>query len=157
MGLRYFNAFGPRQDPDGAYAAVIPKWTAMFADDEVFINGDGETSRDLCFVANAIQANLPAATPTPTEARNQVYNVAVGDRTTLNQLFDALCDALAANGLLYEKEPAYRDLRPGDVRLSQADVGKAFQRLGYQPSHAIRNGIASAVPWYLAMLERKDD
>ena len=158
IGLRYFNVFGPRQDPDGAYAAVIPKWTAaMIAGDEVFINGDGETSRDFCFVANAIQANLLAATATATEARNQVYNVAVGDRTTLNHLFDALRDALAANGISYEKEPAYRDFRPGDVRHSQADVGKACQRLGYQPSHAIRNGIASAVPWYLAMLERKSD
>ena len=158
IGLRYFNVFGPRQDPDGAYAAVIPKWTAaMIAGDEVFINGDGETSRDFCFVANAIQANLLAATATATEARNQVYNVAVGDRTTLNHLFDALRDALAANGISYEKGPAYRDFRPGDVRHSQADVGKARQRLGYQPSHAIRNGIASAVPWYLAMLERKND
>jgi UDP-N-acetylglucosamine 4-epimerase len=149
IGLRYFNVFGKRQDPNGAYAAVIPKWTAaMVRGDEVFINGDGETSRDFCFVENAVQANLLAATADDS-AKNEVYNVAVGDRTTLNDLFYALKDALAANGVVYDKEPAYRDFRPGDVRHSQADISKAVNKLGYAPDFRIREGIAKAMPWYL--------
>ncbi|RSZ40125.1 Vi polysaccharide biosynthesis UDP-N-acetylglucosaminuronic acid C-4 epimerase TviC [Variovorax beijingensis] len=152
IGLRYFNVFGPRQDPNGAYAAVIPKWTAaMIADEDIFINGDGETSRDFCFVANAIQANLLAATASTAEARNQIYNVAVGDRTTLNQLFEALRETLAANGVLYLKEPLYRDFRAGDVRHSQAHVGKGRALLGYVPRHSIRAGIICAMPWYLSL------
>jgi len=113
IGLRYFNVFGKRQDPDGAYAAVIPKWTAaMVRGEDVFINGDGETSRDFCFIENAVQANLLAATAEDS-ARNEVYNVAVGDRTTLNDLFAALKSALAENGVVYDKAPVYRDFRPG--------------------------------------------
>lgn len=166
IGLRYFNVFGPRQDPNGAYAAVIPKWTAaMIAGGEVLINGDGQTSRDFCFVANAVQANLLAAaavglSPLPLaagrgegkdyHALNQVYNVAVGDRTTLNDLFAALQTALAANGIHYTQFPRYRDFRAGDVRHSQADIGKARRLLGYAPSHDIRAGIAQAMPWYIA-------
>src|SRR5690554_6576554 len=123
IGLRYFNVFGKRQDPDGAYAAVIPKWTAaMVRGEDVFINGDGATSRDFCFIENAVQANLLAATAEDS-AKNEVYNVAVGDRTTLNDLFAALKSALAENGVVYEKAPVYRDFRPGDVRHSQADIG----------------------------------
>lgn len=152
IGLRYFNVFGPRQDPDSAYAAVIPKWAAaMISGDDIFINGDGETSRDFCFVANAIQANLLAATTLKVSARDQIYNVAVGDRTTLNQLFSALRNTLAANGISYSKEPSYRDFRPGDVRHSQAYVGKGKALLGYEPSHPIHAGIACAVPWYLGL------
>ena len=125
IGLRYFNVFGPRQDPNGAYAAVIPKWTAaMIAGDEVFINGDGETSRDFCFIDNTVQANILAATTQDDDAKNQVYNVAVGDRTTLNDLFDAIKIALNENGMPYIKEPVYRDFRAGDVRHSQADISK---------------------------------
>jgi len=151
IGLRYFNVFGKRQDPAGAYAAVIPKWTAaMIAGEEVFINGDGETSRDFCFVDNAVQANLLAATATDEAARNQVYNVAVGDRTTLNQLFEALRQALGENGVAYDKAPIYRDFRAGDVRHSQADIGKAERLLGYAPSHTILAGIQAAMPWYIA-------
>jgi UDP-N-acetylglucosamine/UDP-N-acetylgalactosamine 4-epimerase len=150
IGLRYFNVFGKRQDPNGAYAAVIPKWTAaMIAGEEVQINGDGETSRDFCFVDNAVQANLLAATTPDKAARNQVYNVAVGDRTGLNQLFDALKRALAANGLPYDKAPLYRDFRAGDVRHSQADIGKAARLLGYAPTHTLDAGIAVAMPWYV--------
>ncbi|GAB6048813.1 SDR family oxidoreductase [Methyloparacoccus murrellii] len=153
IGLRYFNVFGPRQDPNGAYAAVIPKWTAaMIANDDVFINGDGETSRDFCFVDNAVQANLLAATVTEPEARNQVYNVAVGDRSSLNQLFEALCEALADNGIDYTGNKVYRDFRAGDVRHSQADIGKARRLLGYAPSHDIRQGIDAAMPWYVHRL-----
>lgn len=149
IGLRYFNVFGKRQDPDGAYAAVIPKWTAaMVRGEDVFINGDGETSRDFCFVENAVQANLLAATAEDS-AKNEVYNVAVGDRTTLNDLFAALKSALAENGVVYDKEPVYRDFRPGDVRHSQADIGKAGSKLGYAPEFRIFEGIAKAMPWYL--------
>jgi UDP-N-acetylglucosamine/UDP-N-acetylgalactosamine 4-epimerase len=150
IGLRYFNVFGKRQDPNGAYAAVIPKWTAaMIAGEDVHINGDGETSRDFCFVDNAVQANLLAATTTNQAARNQVYNVAVGDRTSLNQLFDELKQALQANGVQYSKAPVYRDFRAGDVRHSQADISKAKQMLGYTPSHSIQEGIQVAMPWYI--------
>lgn len=150
IGLRYFNVFGPRQDPDGAYAAVIPKWTAALLQGEpVFINGDGETSRDFCFVANAVQANLLAATTREPEARNQVYNVAVGDRTTLNNLFNLLRDNLFIHGVAATTQPIYRDFRAGDVRHSLADVGKAQRLLGYAPTHRLPEGVAQAVPWYV--------
>jgi len=149
IGLRYFNVFGKRQDPSGAYAAVIPKWTAsMIQGDDVFINGDGETSRDFCFVENAVQANLLAATASA-DAKNEVYNVAVGDRTTLNDLFNALQSALAENGQPYEQSPVYRDFRAGDVRHSQADISKAADKLGYAPEFRIMDGIAKAMPWYI--------
>ena len=151
VGLRYFNVFGPRQDPNGAYAAVIPKWTAaLLQGDAVYINGDGETSRDFCFVANAVQANLLAATAANPEARNQVYNVAVGDRTTLNILFALLRDNLAAHGVSASTQPVYRDFRAGDVRHSQADIGKAQRLLGYAPTHRLAEGVAEAMPWYVA-------
>ncbi|TBR76526.1 MAG: NAD-dependent epimerase/dehydratase family protein [Burkholderiaceae bacterium] len=151
IGLRYFNVFGKRQDPDGAYAAVIPKWTAaMIKGEDVFINGDGETSRDFCYIANAVQANLLAATSTNAEARNQVYNVAVGDRTTLNQLFKILRRALASNGVACDKPPLYRDFRAGDVLHSQADVAKARRLLGYTGSFLLQAGVDQAMPWYVA-------
>lgn len=150
IGLRYFNVFGPRQDPDGAYAAVIPKWTAaLLRGEPVFINGDGETSRDFCFVANAVQANLLAATATSPEARNQVYNVAVGDRTTLNELFGLLRDNIAESTVGADVKPNYRDFRAGDVRHSQADVAKAQRLLVYVPTHRLAEGIAVAMPWYV--------
>lgn len=149
IGLRYFNVFGKRQDPKGAYAAVIPKWAAsMLLGDQVFINGDGETSRDFCFIENAVQANLLAAIA-GNGAKNEVYNVAVGDRTTLNDLYRALQTALAENGKPYEKAPVYRDFRAGDVRHSQADIGKAASKLGYAPEYRIMDGIAKAMPWYI--------
>ncbi len=149
IGLRYFNVFGPRQDPNGAYAAVIPKWTAALLKDEpVFINGDGETSRDFCFVANAVQANLLAACAAD-EAKDQVYNVAVGDRTTLNQLFAALRDALNTSGVPHTAQPTYRDFRTGDVRHSQADISKAQRLLGFTPTYHIHDGINVAMPWYV--------
>jgi UDP-N-acetylglucosamine 4-epimerase len=149
IGLRYFNVFGKRQDPNGAYAAVIPKWAAgMIQGEDIFINGDGETSRDFCFIENAVQANLLAATAGKS-ANNEVYNVAVGDRTTLNDLFNALQSALAENGKSYGKAPVYRDFRAGDVRHSQADVSKAESKLGYEPQYGIREGIRKAMPWYI--------
>ena len=153
IGLRYFNIFGKRQTPDGAYAAVIPKWTAaMIAGDEVFINGDGDTSRDFNFIENAVQANILAATATE-EAKNQVYNVAVGGRTTLNTLFSALKEHLRANGVSYTQEPVYRDFRPGDVRHSQANITKIQNALGYAPQFNIIQGIEEAMPWYVASLK----
>ncbi|MFD2754732.1 NAD-dependent epimerase/dehydratase family protein [Comamonas terrae] len=149
IGLRYFNVFGQRQDPNGAYAAVIPKWAAaMIQGDEIFINGDGETSRDFCFIENAVQANLLAATAGDDE-KNEVYNVAVGDRTTLNDLFHALQVALAKSGKTYGKEPIYREFRTGDVRHSQADISKAAAKLGYTPEYRILEGIGKAMPWYV--------
>lgn len=150
IGLRYFNVFGKRQDPEGAYAAVIPKWTAaMIQRKEVFVNGDGETSRDFCYIDNAVQANLLAATASE-EARNQVYNVAVGDRTTLNQLFEAIRVALQSNGITPTEAPSYRDFRAGDVRHSQAYISKAAKLLGYEPNFRIAQGIALSMPWYIA-------
>ncbi len=153
VGLRYFNVFGKRQDPNGAYAAVIPKWTAaMIQNEPVFINGDGETSRDFCYISNAVQANLLAATATSVDAKNQVYNVAVGDRTTLNQLFEAIQIALKDSGINYTQAPTYREFREGDVRHSQADVNKAKTLLGYEPDFVIKEGIAEAMPWYVEFL-----
>lgn len=150
IGLRYFNVFGRRQDPDGAYAAVIPKWTSsLISGETIFINGDGETSRDFCYVDNAVQANILAAIATSPESRNQVYNVAVGDRTTLNQLFFLLRDGLAAEGVLSEVSPAYRDFRAGDVRHSQANVDKARRLLGYSPTHNLKQGLDEALSWYV--------
>lgn len=150
IGLRYFNVFGRRQDPDGAYAAVIPKWTSsLISGETIFINGDGETSRDFCYVDNAVQANILAAIATSPESRNQVYNVAVGDRTTLNQLFFLLRDGLAAEGVLSEVSPAYRDFRAGDVRHSQANVDKARRLLGYSPTHNLKQGLDEVLSWYV--------
>ncbi|SFF96258.1 NAD-dependent epimerase/dehydratase family protein [Neptunomonas qingdaonensis] len=149
IGLRYFNIFGKRQDPDGAYAAVIPKWTAaMIKNEEVFINGDGKTSRDFCFIENAVQANLLAAT-SDDAAKGEVYNVAVSGRTDLNQLFNAIKLSLGDNQVRYEKPPVYRDFRAGDVRHSQADISKAQRLLGYAPAFDIAAGITKAMPWYV--------
>jgi len=151
MGLRYFNVFGPRQDPNGAYAAVIPKWIAsMIRGESVFINGDGETSRDFCFIANVVQANLLAATTQNTDALNQVYNVAVGDRTTLNELYAQLRrNLLPLHPHLQGAMPVYRDFRAGDVRHSLADISKACSLLGYAPTQRIGQGIEMAMPWYI--------
>lgn len=153
IGLRYFNVFGKRQDPNGAYAAVIPKWTAsMIQGEDVFINGDGETSRDFCYIENTVQMNILAATA-PDDAKDQVYNVAVGDRTTLNDLYSAIKTALASNGVQVDAEPVYRDFRAGDVRHSQADIGKATNSLGYQPQYRILQGIEQAMSWYCKVLD----
>ncbi len=153
IGLRYFNVFGQRQDPNGAYAAVIPKWTAaMINDEELFINGDGETSRDFCFIENTVQMNILAATAQD-EAKDNVYNVAVGDRTTLNDLFQSIKKALIESGVNITIEPAYRGFRLGDVRHSQADISKAKKSLGYEPEFRISQGIAKAMPWYKGLFK----
>ena len=154
IGLRYFNVFGKRQDPDGAYAAVIPKWTSsMIQGEEVFVNGDGETSRDFCFIENTVQMNLLAATAVE-DAKDTVYNVALGDRTTLNELFEAIKIALNNNGQSIDQSPVYRDFRAGDVRHSQADITKAKNALGYEPDYKIMEGIAKAMPWYIKFLQK---
>jgi UDP-N-acetylglucosamine 4-epimerase len=152
IGLRYFNVFGPRQDPDGAYAAVIPKWYgALLRSEPVFINGDGETSRDFCFIANVVQANILAATTTNTEAVNQIYNIALGDRTTLNELFALIREQLAkTHPEISTIEPEYRQFRDGDVRHSQADIGKIRERLGYAPTHRVKEGLQEATEFYIA-------
>lgn len=153
IGLRYFNIFGKRQTPDGAYAAVIPKWTAaMIQGDDVYINGDGDTSRDFNFIENAVQANILAATADD-DAKNQVYNVAVGGRTTLNTLFTALKDHLSINGVDYSQAPIYRDFREGDVRHSQADISKIQSALGYDPQFDVVQGVKKAMPWYVTFLQ----
>jgi UDP-N-acetylglucosamine 4-epimerase len=154
IGLRYFNVFGPRQDPDGAYAAVIPKWIAsMIKDEPIFINGDGETSRDFCFIENVRQINLLTATSENPEAANQVYNVAVGDRTTLNQLYEQLqLNLFPLYPHLRDSKPVYRDFRAGDVRHSLADISKAAKLLGYQPTHRIGDGLKVAMGWYVSFV-----
>ena len=163
IGLRYFNIFGRRQDPNGAYAAVVPKWVAsMIANEPVYINGDGETSRDFCFIQNVVQANLLAATatspasviaghdPQSISPVNQVYNIAVGDRTTLNELYAQLHrNLLPLYPHLQGKKPVYRDFRAGDVRHSQADIGKAQRLLGYAPTHRLAKGVAATISWYV--------
>ncbi|MCC6819718.1 MAG: NAD-dependent epimerase/dehydratase family protein, partial [Verrucomicrobia subdivision 3 bacterium] len=150
IGLRYFNVFGPRQDPDGAYAAVIPKWiAALLRREPVRINGDGETSRDFCFVANVVQANLLAATTSNPEAVNQAYNIAVGERTTLNELFQLLQSGLRRRDpALPEQRPMYQDFRAGDVRHSLADISRAQRQLGYVPTQQVRDGLDLALEWY---------
>ncbi len=150
VGLRYFNVFGPRQDPEGAYAAVIPKWiAAMLRGDEVRINGTGDISRDFCHVKNVVQANVLAATVEKAEALNQAYNIALGRRTTLDELFVLLRDRLAARhpGLAGSK-PTYGPSRPGDVMHSLADIGKAQRLLGYEPTHSIERGLDESLDWY---------
>lgn len=157
VGLRYFNIFGRRQDPNGAYAAVIPKWVdAMLKGDEVFINGDGETSRDFCYIENTIQMNLLASLTDNEDALDQVYNVALGDRTTLNDLFNMIRERLQQRVAgLDVADPTYRDFRAGDVRHSQADTSKARELLGYDPSHVIAQGLDEAMDWYVASLTGK--
>ncbi|WP_243360299.1 SDR family oxidoreductase [Fundidesulfovibrio terrae] len=151
-GLRYFNIFGPRQDPNGAYAAVIPKWFASLLNGEpVFINGDGETSRDFCFVENAVRANLLAALSQHPEASGKAYNVACGQRTTLNELYGFIRDLVARRRPEAAKaQPTYREERPGDVRHSLANISRAETLLGYKPAVMIGEGLERAADWYFA-------
>ena len=154
IGLRYFNVFGPRQDPKGAYAAVIPQWVAaLINDDTVYINGDGESSRDFCYIDNVVQANLLAALSGNAEAVNQVYNVALNERTTLNELHQMMCRLLAERfPHVHEHRPQYREFRAGDVRHSQADISKARTLLGYAPTHRLSEGLREAMDWYVRRL-----
>jgi UDP-N-acetylglucosamine 4-epimerase len=150
IGLRYFNVFGPRQDPNGPYAAVIPQWiAAMIKDERVFINGDGETSRDFCYVANVVQMNLLAATTANPRAVNQVYNVALNERISLNELFALLRERLLPHcPHLRRFKPVYRKFRAGDVRHSRADIARARRLVGYAPTHRIEQGLDAALDWY---------
>ena len=157
VGLRYFNIFGTRQDPDGAYAAVIPKWIAeLISGEPVYVNGDGETSRDFCYVANAVQANLLAALTEDQTALNQVFNVSVGERTTLNELFELERELLSKYfPYVRDQRPQYREFRQGDVRHSQADISKAKRLLGYVPTHRLNEGLKEAMGWYVQNLSAK--
>lgn len=154
IGLRYFNVFGPRQDPDGAYAAVIPKWFgSLLRNEPIYINGDGDTSRDFSFVDNVVQMNILSATTDCADAVNQVYNVAVGGRTTLNELFSSIHRLVTSTyPELAHAKPVYRDFRAGDVRHSQADISKAQTLLGYQPTHNLDQGLAVAADYYLKVM-----
>jgi UDP-N-acetylglucosamine/UDP-N-acetylgalactosamine 4-epimerase len=156
IGLRYFNIFGKRQDPNGAYAAVIPKWVAAILNKEdVFINGDGETSRDFCYIDNTVQMNLLAATTDNDEATDQVYNVALNDRTSLNKLYQMIEERLIQRTEgLEKKEPICRDFRAGDVRHSQANIDKAQVLLNYQPKYMISEGMDEAMDWYVGFLSK---
>ena len=156
IGLRYFNIFGKRQDPNGAYAAVIPKWVAAILNkDDVFINGDGETSRDFCYIDNTIQINLLAATTDNDKATAQVYNVALNDRTSLNKLYEMIEERLIRRTQgLEKKKPIYRDFRAGDVRHSQANIDKAQALLDYQPKYLIEQGMDEAMDWYVGSLTK---
>jgi UDP-N-acetylglucosamine 4-epimerase len=159
VGLRYFNVFGPRQDPEGAYAAVIPKWiAAMLQGKDVVVNGDGESTRDFCYIANVIEANLLAALSTREGVTGQVYNIAVGRRTSLNSLFAALRDRLGfQRPALADLKPVYRDFRVGDVRHSEASIAKAEAQLGYHPLFQMEDGLDAALEWYLRNLGTDHD
>lgn len=151
-GLRYFNVFGPRQDPQGAYAAVIPAWTdALARGERTFVNGDGETSRDFCFIANVVQANLlAAAAVNNSRAPKEVFNVAVGERTSLNDLNREIVRAIAESGRnVSHPEPEHRDFRPGDVLHSLADISLISEKLGFSPTHRLADGLVSTVKWFL--------
>ena len=150
IGLRYFNVFGRRQDPEGAYAAVIPKWiAALLKDEPVYINGDGETSRDFCYIENVVQANLMAACVTEPNAVNRAYNIALGERTTLNELFRQIQLGLSPHQpRIADRKPAYREFRAGDVRHSLADISRARELLGYAPSFRLAQGLELAMNWY---------
>ena len=154
VGLRYFNVFGPRQDPDGAYAAVIPKWiAAMLRGEPLYINGDGETARDFCFIENVVQANILAATVQKPDAANRVYNVALGDQTSLNQLYASLKELLERRDPGCKiAPPVYRDFRAGDVRFSRADISKAKKLLGFKPTVRVHDGLERTMDWYVARL-----
>ncbi len=152
IGLRYFNVFGPRQDPNGAYAAVIPQWIAALIKGQVLrINGDGETSRDFCYIENVVQVNILAALTDAAEAANQVYNVALNERTSLNQLYEMIRSLLVRKfPYLKKHKPEYVAFREGDIRHSQADISKAIRLLGYTPTHRIDEGLKQALDWYIA-------
>ena len=150
IGLRYFNVFGKRQTPNSTYAAVIPKWIhAIIKNEEIFINGDGKTSRDFCFIENAIQANILAATNTNKKAFNNIYNIALGDRTSLNELYAMLQSAINKQSNIKHSKLIYRDFRAGDVKHSQADISKAKNLLGYRPTHKVKSGIDETINWHL--------
>ncbi|MFT7005000.1 MAG: UDP-N-acetylglucosamine 4-epimerase [Sulfurimonas sp.] len=157
IGLRYFNVFGKRQDPNGAYAAVMPKWIGqMLSGEDVYINGDGETSRDFTYIDNVLQANIMAGTTTNAEAFGKAYNTAAGGRETLNNLYQAIAKELKENLPYLEiKEPIYRDFRAGDIRHSNANIDKAKKLLGYKPTHTLEDGLKESIQWYINDIKGK--
>ncbi len=156
IGLRYFNVFGRRQDPYGAYAAVIPRWISlMIGDEDVVIYGDGSTSRDFCYIDNVVQINILAALAEDV-SKNNIFNVALGHRTSLKVLYDEIKISLESNGKKISSNIIYEDFRPGDVKHSQADISKAKNTLGYSPSHNLRQGLQEAMPWYLQNMQTED-
>lgn len=155
IGLRYFNVFGPRQSPKGAYAAVIPRWiNAVIVNSEVKVFGDGETSRDFSFVKNVVQANILAATTQKKEALNQVYNIAVGESTSLTSLLEMIVGNLRDLGVAYDQKAIHSDFRKGDVRHSMANINKAKMLLGYEPEYSLKEGLEEAMPWYLDSINK---
>lgn len=155
IGLRYFNVFGKRQDPNGAYAAVIPKWvSSLLKNEDILINGDGETSRDFSFIENTVQMNILAAVANE-KCKNEIYNVAFGEQTSLNQLISLIKDNLQKNGINSSSKIVYRDFRTGDVRHSLADISKAKNMLGYDPQYSVRIGLSKTMPWYIECAETK--
>lgn len=155
IGLRYFNVFGPRQHPTGEYAAVIPKWIyQMIKNEKIYINGDGTTSRDFCFINNVVHANILAAKKKSNEEITQVYNIAVGESTTLNKLYQILRMELSELGVNTKSTLAYREFRPGDMLNSMADISKAYKYLKYVPSHSLVEGIKNTLPWYLHKINK---
>ena len=154
IGLRYFNVFGPRQDPGSVYAAVIPAWIgALLTNQTAYVNGDGRQARDFCYIDNVVQANLLAATAEDPEALDQVYNVAVGEQTSLNELFDILRAALAPRlPHLRTVRPVHREPRAGDLPFSRADIAKAERLLGYRPQVRIMQGLSRTIDWYAGHL-----
>ena len=155
IGLRYFNVFGKRQDPNGAYAAVIPKWlSALIHKEDVYINGDGETSRDFTYIANVIQSNILAGTTTNKEAYGEVFNAGIGGRLTLNELYNSINRELEENMENFtKKEPIYRDFRAGDIRHSNANIDKLKNAVGYEPTHDIDKGLHESIKWYIENLK----
>ena len=151
IGLRYFNVFGKRQDPNGAYAAVMPKWISQILNGEdVFINGDGETSRDFTYIDNVVQANILAATTTNKKAFGEAFNTAIGGRETLNNLYQAIVKEIKENLPELEiKAPIYRDFRAGDIRHSNANIDKMKELLGYEPTHTLESGLKESIEWYI--------
>ena len=154
VGLRYFNVFGKRQDPGGAYAAVIPKWiVAMSEGRDIVINGDGSTTRDFCHISNAVQANVLASlVSSPSDS--EIYNVAFDEATSLDQLYDYLKAIMRAYGIDVANKPRYTAFRPGDIQHSRADIAKARQFLGYEPEYRIFAGLEATVPWYLGRMRK---
>lgn len=151
IGLRFFNVFGPRQDPNGDYAAVIPQWiNAFLNNDDVIVYGDGKNTRDFCYIDNVVQAMLLAALTDNTDALNQVYNIGLNTGTSLLELFAQLRDVMAQHSPeCANVEPTFKDFREGDVRFSQADIQKAVRLLGYKPKVSVEAGLRDTVGWFL--------
>ena len=151
VGLRYFNVFGKRQDPHGAYAAVVPRWIkSMIDNNEIYINGDGSTTRDFCYIENAIDANILSALKIQEMTNNfEVMNIAVGESNNLNKLFELIYSITAKNLVRCDKKLSYRDFRAGDIKDSLADISKAKKLIDYYPRYNLKEGLKECIPWYI--------